>query len=104
LLAIIAHQADLYLADESQRDLHSLSRDLLPFNIASCALPCALVLISTLGKRIKFTKDRQASEAESTMGSYFSKSWDPSTGIPDLSGKVVIVTGAKFVIDPDRSC
>jgi hypothetical protein len=38
------------------------------------------------------------------MGSYFSKSWDPSTGIPDLSGKVVIVTGAKFVTDPDGSC
>ena len=35
------------------------------------------------------------------MGSYFSKPWDPSTGIPDLSGKVIIVTGAKFVIDAD---
>ena len=106
-LAIIAHQANLYLAlraDESQRDLHSLS--LGPLTIQHCFLcfPCALILISTLGKRIKFTKDRQAGEAESTMGSYFSKSWDPSTGIPDLSGKVVIVTGAKFVIDPDGSC
>ena len=77
--------------------------DLFPFTIASCVLPCTLVLISTLGKRIKVTKDRQAGEAESTMGSYFSKSWDPPTGIPDLSGKVVIVTGARFVIDPDRS-
>lgn len=38
------------------------------------------------------------------MGSYFSKSWDPAMGIPDLSSKVVIVTGAKFVIDPDGSC
>ncbi|KAK4691420.1 hypothetical protein P7C71_g5577, partial [Lecanoromycetidae sp. Uapishka_2] len=28
------------------------------------------------------------------MGSYFSKPWDPSTAIPDLSGKVFIVTGA----------
>ncbi len=36
------------------------------------------------------------------MGSYFSKSWDPSTGIPDLSGKVIIVTGAKFVHDPNE--
>ena len=35
------------------------------------------------------------------MGSYFSKSWDPSMDIPDLSSKVVIVTGAKFVVVPD---
>jgi hypothetical protein len=30
-----------------------------------------------------------------TMGSWFSTPWDPSTGIPDLDGKVAIVTGAK---------
>ena len=54
-------------------------------------------------KRNQFTKDRQAGEAESIMGSWFSKSWDPSTDIPDLSGKVIIVTGAKFVIGADES-
>jgi short chain dehydrogenase len=75
----------------------------VPFDIASCVLACALLLISTLEKRNQFVKDRQAGEAGSIMGSYFSKSWDPSTGLPDLSGKVVIVTGAKFVIDPDGS-
>jgi hypothetical protein len=31
------------------------------------------------------------------MGSWFSTPWDPSTGIPDLTGKVAIVTGAKLV-------
>ena len=36
------------------------------------------------------------------MGLWFSKGWDPSTDIPDLSGKVVIVTGAKFVVNAQR--
>jgi hypothetical protein len=37
------------------------------------------------------------------MGSWFSKAWNPSTDIPDLSGKVVIVTGAKFVMNVQRT-
>ncbi|KAF2814348.1 NAD(P)-binding protein [Mytilinidion resinicola] len=28
------------------------------------------------------------------MGSWFSTPWDPETGVPDLSGKVAVVTGA----------
>lgn len=31
------------------------------------------------------------------MGSFFSKGWDPAQQIPDLTGKVAIVTGAKYV-------
>ena len=30
------------------------------------------------------------------MGSWFSTMWDPTTGIPDLHGKVAVVTGAKY--------
>ena len=32
------------------------------------------------------------------MGSFFSKSFDPATDVPDLKGKVVIVTGGKYVV------
>jgi hypothetical protein len=31
------------------------------------------------------------------MGLLYSKEWDPAQRIPDLSGKVAIVTGAKHV-------
>jgi hypothetical protein len=41
--------------------------------------------------------------SEFIMGSCFSKAWNPSTDIPDLSGKVVIVTGAKFVVNVQRT-
>jgi hypothetical protein len=41
--------------------------------------------------------------SEFIMGSWFSKAWNPSTDIPDLSGKVVIVTGAKFVVNVQRT-
>jgi hypothetical protein len=40
--------------------------------------------------------------SEFIMGSWFSKAWNPSTDIPDLSRKVVVVTGAKFVVNVQR--
>ena len=36
---------------------------------------------------------------EFIMGSWFSKAWNSSSDIPDLSGKVIVVTGAKFVVN-----
>lgn len=56
--------------------------------------------LSGLSRREEYACDRQSKlNPNPIMGFLFSKAsrWDHSTGMPDLSGKVIIVTGAKFV-------
>ena len=38
---------------------------------------------------------RDASFVRTIMGGFFSKSFNPEKDVPDLSGKVIIVTGGK---------
>ena len=36
------------------------------------------------------------------MGIFHSNGWDPAKRIPDLNGKVAVVTGAKYVLLPNE--